>query len=147
MITELNEGWGDLKSKLLEGLPENKRKMVAPLLENQKQMLIETAAEGSTSATAIAGLRKIMIPMIRRVIPNAIATELVGVQPMTGPVGLVYSMRLKYQDSIAAPGSFSDIDGGIGAIDTATDSEAFGNVNLIRRFYSGQIGGDRKSVV
>jgi hypothetical protein len=141
MITELNENWGDLKSKLLEGLPENKRKMVAPLLENQKQMLTETAADGSTSASAIAGLRKIMIPMIRRVIPNAIATELVGVQPMTGPVGLVYSMRLKYQDSIAAPSAFSDIDGGIGAIDTATDSEAFGNVNLIRRFYSGQIGG------
>lgn len=135
----LLENWSDIKAGLLQGLPANKQAIMAPLLENQKQQMInETASDGSTNTSNIAGFRKIMIPMIRRIIPNSVGTELVGVQPMQGPVGLVYSMRYRYAEAlnvVEASGAMTDYDRGIG--DIAANSEAFGNLNQLRRFYSG----------
>jgi hypothetical protein len=137
-MNELFENWGEIKEGLLEGLDDRKRKILSPLLENQRtQVLSETASTGSTDTSAIAGFRKILIPMIRRIIPGTIATEIVGVQPMSGPVGLVYSLRYKYAESITTNAGAGPIDNGIGDIDTAIDPEAFGNFNYIRRFYSG----------
>ena len=135
----LLENWSDIKAGLLQGLPANKQAIMAPLLENQKQQMInETASDGSTNTSNIAGFRKIMIPMIRRIIPNSVGTELVGVQPMQGPVGLVYSMRYRYAEAlnvVEASSAMTDYDRGIG--DIAANSEAFGNLNQLRRFYSG----------
>lgn len=134
-MNELFENWGEIKEALLEGLEGSKREIVSTLLENQKQqVLTETAATGSTDAHAIAGFRKIIIPMIRRIIPSTIATEIVGVQPMQGPVGLVYSLRYKYAESITTNVS---PEGDIPNAADPTDFEAFGNLNAIRRFYSG----------
>lgn len=48
-------------------------------------------------ATGDARLPKILIPMIRRTFPELITNEIVGVQPMSGPVGLAFAMRFKYQ--------------------------------------------------
>jgi hypothetical protein len=137
-MNELFENWGEIKTALLEGLDARKQKIVDPLLENQKnQILAETASTGSVDTSSIAGFRKILIPMIRRIIPGTIATEIVGVQPMTGPVGLVYTMRYKYNEPITGAGPLSSIDNGIADIDPSVDPEAFGNFNYIRRFYSG----------
>jgi DNA repair protein RadC len=67
-MEELFENWNETKAALLDGLDPSKQAVVAPLLENQKNHLInETAAAGSTQAHDIAGFRKIMIPMIRRI--------------------------------------------------------------------------------
>lgn len=137
----LLENWDDIKSGLLQGLPASKQAIMAPLLENQKQQMInETAADGSVNTQNIAGFRKIMIPMIRRIIPNSVGTELVGVQPMQGPVGLVYSMRYRYAEAINVDENsvLTPLDRGIG--DIAAGSEAFGNLNQLRRFYSGSTG-------
>lgn len=138
---DILQNWSEVKSVLLEGLDPQKRKIVAPLLENQKDhILTENAAAGATRGDDIAGFRKILIPMIRRIIPGTIATELVGVQPMTGPVGLVYSMRFKYAEAVQG----TDIYGNVKNI--AADSEAFGNdhysfnSNPIYGFYSGNAG-------
>jgi hypothetical protein len=72
--------------------------------------------------------------MIRRIIPSTIATEIVGVQPMTGPVGLVYSLRYKYNESMTTAVT---PEGDIPNAGDPTDFEAFGNLNAMRRFYSG----------
>lgn len=137
-MNELFENWAEIKGALLEGLDAQKRKIVDPLLENQKnQVLAENAAGGSTDAHAIAGFRKILIPMIRRIIPSTIATEIVGVQPMQGPVGLVYSLRYKYNESMTTALS---PEGDIPNAGDPTDFEAFGNLNAMRRFYSGDSG-------
>ena len=137
-MNELFENWGEIKGALLEGLDGTKREIVGTLLENQKhQVLTETAAGGSTDAHAIAGFRKILIPMIRRIIPSTIATEIVGVQPMQGPVGLVYSLRYRYAEGITT--DFSP-EGDIPNAGDPTDFEAFGNLNAMRRFYSGDTG-------
>ena len=139
-MNELFANWGEIKGALLEGLEPQKKKVVDTLLENQKQHILnETAVSGSTDTTAIAGFRKILIPMIRRIIPGTIATEIVGVQPMSGPVGLVYSLRYKYNQNVPG-GSIAAWDTPSGAINVAVDPEAFGNVNALRRFYSGAAG-------
>jgi len=134
-MEELFENWSETKAALLEGLPASKQSVVAPLLENQKNYLLgESAVTGSVQAHDIAGFRKIMIPMIRRVIPGTIATELVGVQPMSGPVGLVYTLRYRYAEAVAGtshPNPF-----GLPAAIAAGD-EVFGNASPIRQWYSG----------
>ena len=136
-MDEMFENWAEVKGALLEGLEPSKAAIVAPLLENQKAYLLsESAAAGSTAAHDIAGFRKIMIPMIRRIIPGTIATELIGVQPMQGPVGLVYSMRYKYQDAVTAP-TPDPWGAAAGNVDIAAGSEMFGNLPALRSFYSG----------
>ena len=139
-MADLFENWAETKAALLEGLSTQKQAIVAPLLENQKnQLLSETAAAGATSANDIAGFRKILIPMIRRIIPGTIATELVGVQPMSGPVGLVYTLRYRYGEAVGgvAPASRNpfNLPGAINPGD-----EVFGNVSPIRSWYSGGAG-------
>jgi len=127
------ENWSETKAAMLEGLDSNKQKIVAPLLENQKAaMVTEEAAAGATSAHDISGFRKILIPMIRRIIPGTIATELVGVQPMTGPVGFVYTLRYRYAEAVSAT-SHSNPFGLTGAI--GVGDEVFGNTSPIRQWY------------
>jgi len=142
-MNELFENWSETKAALLEGLDAQKQKVVAPLLENQKSHMInEAAAAGSTQAHDIAGFRKILIPMIRRIIPGTIATELVGVQPMTGPVGLVYTLRYRYTEAVngtSHPNPFG-LPTAIGAGD-----EVFGNSSPIRQWYSSGAGADGAS--
>ena len=124
------ENWEETKAVVMDGLSAKQQELLNPLLENQKEYLLnETAAAGSVDAHSIAGFRKVLIPMIRRIIPGTIASELVGVQPMSGPVGLVYSLRFKYNDAVARAG---DPNGNIAAGD-----EIFGNDTPIGRFYSG----------
>lgn len=131
----LTENWNETKSALLDGLSASKQQIVDRLLENQrKYMLNESAAAGSTSANSIAGFRKILIPMIRRIIPGTIATELVGVQPMSGPVGLVYTLRYRYAESLSNTSATNPF--GLPAAISAGD-ELFGNVSPIRQWYSG----------
>lgn len=132
----LTESWNEAQGALLEGLTASQAALVRPVLENQRQLLLkENIAGGATGAADIAGFRKIMLPVIRRVIPGTIASEIVGVQPMQGPVGLVYSLRFKYADEAT---------NGVNTI--AADSEAFGNdhynfpSNPIYSFYSGGFG-------
>ena len=137
MENQLFENWSETKAALLEGLKASQQAYVAPLLENQKtHMLAEAAAAGSTGAHDIAGFRKILIPMIRRIIPGTIATELVGVQPMTGPVGLAYTLRYRYGETVTSnhPNPFN-LPGTI----TAND-EVFGNSTPLRQWYSGGAG-------
>jgi len=137
MSNELFENWDSTKGALLDGLNGGKRDTVAQLLENQKDYLLkESASEGSTSAHNIANLRKTLIPMIRRVIPGTIATELVGVQAMSGPAAQVFTLRHQYEE-VAGPGQFPPGSAGFGE-DAATEKgdELFGNLSPLRRFYS-----------
>jgi len=61
--------------------------------------LSEAATAGATGAGSVATLNKVMLPLIRRVMPSVIANELVGVQPMTGPVGQIHTLRVRYAET------------------------------------------------
>jgi hypothetical protein len=95
----LESRWSETKEALLEGLQGNKRTVMATTLENTRKYLAESATAGATSAGNVATLNRVILPVIRRVMPTVIANELVGVQPMTGPVGQIHTLRVRYADS------------------------------------------------
>ena len=96
----LESRWGETKEALLEGLNGTKRNSMGVILENTRKYLKENASAGSTSAGNIATLNRVILPVIRRVMPTVIANELVGVQPMTGPVGQIHTLRVRYAQSL-----------------------------------------------
>jgi len=101
MMSELLESrWVDTKNALLEGLQGNKKSVMAATLENTRRYLSESATAGATSAGNVATLNRVILPVIRRVMPTVIANELVGVQPMTGPVGQIHTLRVRYSDTM-----------------------------------------------
>ena len=101
MSQELLEGrWNETKDALLEGLSGSKRNSMSVILENTKKYLSENASSGSTGSGNIATLNRVILPVIRRVMPTVIANELVGVQPMTGPVGQIHTLRVRYAQSL-----------------------------------------------
>ena len=113
---------------------EHTRLNTAVLLENQEQWCMESSTAGQggafganaggqfnppgsitssdSYATGDARLPKILIPMIRRTFPELISNEIVGVQPMSGPVGLAFALRYKYDTTGLGTGG---IDGGTNA--------------------------------
>ena len=113
-LKQLQEKWAPVLDH--EALPKiedsHKRAVVAQLLENQefaaaeeKQMLTEapTMAAGTGGFTAgatatgpVAGFDPVLISLIRRSMPQLIAYDIAGVQPMTGPTGLIFAMRTNY---------------------------------------------------
>ena len=91
--------WDNTRNALLEGLSGTKRDVMSSVLENTKVALRESATAGATQAGNIATLNKVILPIIRRVMPTVIANEIIGVQPMTGPVGQIHTLRVRYADN------------------------------------------------
>jgi hypothetical protein len=98
----LESRWSETKEALLEGLQGQKRSVMAVTLENTRKYLAESATAGATSAGNVATLNRVILPVIRRVMPTVIANELVGVQPMTGPVGQIHTLRVRYSDTFTS---------------------------------------------
>jgi hypothetical protein len=137
----LNGRWAETKEALLEGLQGTKKSVMGVTLENTRKYLMESPTAGATSAGNVATLNRVILPVIRRVMPTVIANELVGVQPMTGPVGQIHTLRVRYADSatgvaageealspfkIASGYSGNDTDPGSKATSTATLEGAAG---------------------
>ena len=104
----------------------HKRRVTAVLLENQKRalsegMLNETSTMGGNFATGqiaigggnatsstLAGYDPILISLVRRAMPNVVAYDIAGVQPMTAPTGLIFAMRSKYETQGGAEAMFDE---------------------------------------
>ena len=112
-IKQLQEKWAPVLNH--DALPEiedsYKKGVVAQLLENQEkaiteegQILNETLqtvgtggyGSGATATGPVAGFDPVLISLIRRSMPKLIAYDIAGVQPMTGPTGLIFAMRTAY---------------------------------------------------
>ena len=102
----LESRWGETKDALLEGLNGSKRTTMGVILENTRKMLSENASAGSTQAGNVATLNRVILPVIRRVMPTVIANEIVGVQPMTGPVAQIHTLRVRYADNMTDSSSY-----------------------------------------
>jgi hypothetical protein len=101
----LESRWKDTKDTLLEGLEGARRNSMAVVLENTKNYLTEAATSGASASGNIATLNRVILPVIRRVMPTVIANEIVGVQPMQGPVGQIHTLRVRYADSVTSTAS------------------------------------------
>jgi hypothetical protein len=100
MSQELLESrWDETKEALLEGLNGSRRNSMSVILENTRKYLKESSS-GTTMSGNIATLNRVILPVIRRVMPTVIANELVGVQPMTGPVGQIHTLRVRYGTTV-----------------------------------------------
>ena len=120
----------------LEPIKDNHKRMVtAQLLENQETAIREereflseavpTNSTGSSGATAgfsaganapVAGFDPVLISLIRRSMPNLVAYDLAGVQPMTGPTGLIFAMRSKFSGQSGTEALFDEADTSFSAV-------------------------------
>ena len=96
----LESRWNETKEALLEGLKGVRRSSMGVILENTKKQLLSESNAGTTTAGNIATLNRVILPVIRRVMPTVIANELIGVQPMTGPVGQIHTLRVRYAQNL-----------------------------------------------
>jgi len=102
----LQEKWSPiLEHSDLPEIGDNYKKAVtAVILENQEKALQEDraalaeAAPLNSTGAAINNWDPILISLVRRAMPNLVAYDICGVQPMTGPTGLIFAMKARYQD-------------------------------------------------
>jgi hypothetical protein len=129
MSQELLENrWSETKEALLEGLQGTRRSTMGVVLENTRKHLAENATAGSTSSGNIATLNRVILPVIRRVMPTVIANELVGVQPMTGPVGQIHTLRVRYANAMT--------DNSAAATSTVAGEEALSPFKIVQAYSS-----------
>jgi hypothetical protein len=127
--------WPKVKEVLMQDIPESqlsgpknarKRQMMEAMLDQSRRALMENASVTATTAGNIATLNKVILPVIRRVMPTVIANELIGVQPMTGPVGQISTLRVRYGETAGSPNPVT------------AGSEALSPFD-IAKFYSGNL--------
>ena len=152
---QLQEKWAPLlNSDSADPIKDAHRKMVtAVLLENQEKFLSEernflTEAPtnlgnaagasggfggGATPGGPVAGFDPVLISLIRRSMPNLVAYDLAGVQPMNGPTGLIFAMRSR-RDSQSGDETFFD------EVNTAFSGQDAGNDITQGTYVSGSDG-------
>ena len=119
MTEELQKKWSPVLDhpELASIADPYKKAVTALVLENQQQamrqdarMLSETADGGPTNVTG-AGIQNfdpILISLVRRSLPNLIAYDVAGVQPMTGPTGLIFAMRARYANQSGSEAFYNE---------------------------------------
>ena len=143
----LQEKWKPLLN--YEGLDEikdpHRKAVTAVLLENQEKFLREEQAfssginlmeqpnvntnTGSTpgfsagASTPVAGFDPVLISLIRRSMPNLVAYDLAGVQPMSGPTGLIFAMRSRYSTQTGTETFYNEVDSAFSGRDKASNAE------------------------
>jgi hypothetical protein len=152
---QLQEKWAPLLN--YEGLDaikdSHRRAVTAVLLENQERFLREQSAFesgsmqslmesptnsgnaagaqgafGGTASSPVAGFDPVLISLIRRSMPNLVAYDLAGVQPMSGPTGLIFAMRSRYTNQSGTEAFFNEADTTFSGTDAGFDT------NLTRDF-------------
>jgi hypothetical protein len=136
----LQEKWSPVLNANGAGLSEIKdpyrRSVTATLLENQEKAIREEygmlneisvnslgagtvspggSALSSANTAGLAGFDPILISLIRRSMPNLVAYDIAGVQPMSGPTGLIFAMRARYENQAGAEALYYEPDAGFSA--------------------------------
>ena len=135
---QLTEKWAPVLShESSPGIKDNYKKAVtAVLLENQERFLREErgmlnevavnalgastvspagSALGNSNTAGLAGFDPVLISLIRRSTPNLVAYDICGVQPMSGPTGLIFAMRSRYENQGGEEALFNEADTGFSA--------------------------------
>ena len=150
----LQEKWAPLldadgQSKISD---PHRRMVTAVLLENQEQALREekeflyeqptnstgssgtTAGFSASSTGAMQGFDPVLISLIRRSMPNLVAYDLAGVQPMNGPTGLIFAMRSRFTSNTGTEAFFDEAD------TTFSSGDKNATVGELGSGYAGNIG-------
>ena len=140
---QLQKKWQPLlEAEGIDKITDNHRKAVtAQLLENQERFLREERAflseapptvntdpsgtgaagfsGGATAGGPVAGFDPVLISLIRRSMPNLVAYDLAGVQPMNGPTGLIFAMRSRFDNQNGTEALFNEPDSAFSAQNNA----------------------------
>jgi len=115
----LQEKWAPiLNHEGLGGINDaHKRMVTAVLLENQEKMIREereflSEAPTNSTGSGIDNFDPVLISLIRRSMPNLVAYDLAGVQPMNGPTGLIFAMRSRFTNQSGAEALFDEANTG-----------------------------------
>ena len=134
-----HDGAGDIKDNY-------RRAVTAVVLENQEKAMMEESRQlneagptnsggGLGSGTSIGSYDPILISLVRRALPNLIAYDICGVQPMTGPTGLIFAMKSRYKAQDGTEALFNEANtafGGTNALGAnGAVSTGFGNTNPV----------------
>ena len=154
---QLVEKWGPvLEHESFSPISDShKRAVTATVLENTERALMESGdlsanmtsllseasptndagtggfGGGSTAGGPTAGYDPILISLVRRAVPNLIAYDICGVQPMTGPTGLIFAMRARYGSQAGDEALFNEADTGIAGTGTHANTLPNANTQLI----------------
>lgn len=107
LLLESPSAWNRLKKGMVSDIKgASRRRITESVLENvRRQFLAEHATQGSTVAANVAIINKVMMPLIKRIMPTVMAHELVGVQPLSGPSGTITTMRIRYATNSPVDGT------------------------------------------
>lgn len=97
-IEKLRNKWEDIISDDTPGVisEEYRKDVTAQLLENQESFLKEASTAPDNVTGNVAKWDPVLISLVRRAAPNMVAFDIAGVQPMSGPTGLIFAMRAEY---------------------------------------------------
>ena len=145
---QLQKKWAPLlEAEGIDKITDNHRKAVtAQLLENQERFLREeraflseapptvntdpsgTGNPGFSGSAAtggpVAGFDPVLISLIRRSMPNLVAYDLAGVQPMSGPTGLIFAMRSRFTSQSGTEAFYNEVDTTFSGNDSNSDETA-----------------------
>ena len=105
-----------------------KRAVTTDIIENQEKAVREDrafmteAVPTNATGTSVDNWNPVLISLVRRAMPNLIAYDICGVQPMTGPTGLIFAMKSRYGSQAGAEALFDEADSDFGARDAAGDT-------------------------
>ncbi len=129
----LMEKWAPVLNEETSGaIKDNHRRAVtAAILENQEVALREEAmineAAPTMNTTAAANWNPVLIALVRRAMPNLMAYDVCGVQPMSGPTGLIFAMKSKYKTTKAGVSANDEALFNEAAVGYSGDSAVTGN--------------------
>ena len=139
--TMLQEKWAPVLDSQEAGsiTDQHKRRVTAVVLENQEKAFAEQRSINETAANAtgsgVDNWDPVLISLVRRATPNLLAFDLVGVQPMTGPTGLIFAMKSRYSTQGGTEALFNEADtafsgaasGDLGAADAGNNDPFAGD--------------------
>ena len=115
--TMLQEKWAPVLDSQEAGsiTDQHKRRVTAVVLENQEKAFAEQrgineAAAVNSTGSSVDNWDPVLISLVRRATPNLLAFDLVGVQPMTGPTGLIFAMKSRYTSQTGTEALFNEAD-------------------------------------
>lgn len=126
LAEEIQNKWKPLieHNDLPEIKDSHRRAVTAQLLENTENALSESrslsggstflgeAAPTNATGSSIDNFDPVLISLVRRAMPNLIAYDICGVQPMTGPTGLIFAMRARYDNQTGNETFYNEVDTG-----------------------------------
>lgn len=140
------QNWTEYKEQLLEGVADRHKGKIDMMMENVhkenmktvhgdeiNRVMVESNAPGATLTGNISRYDMMFMPMVRRTMPALLAMDLVGVQPIPGPQGIVRAMKFRYSED-------TETTAGSGVNEVAAGTEASGQ-NVFEKYSKLALGG------